>query len=445
MQKVKTVAEAVAFIHSRQRFKKTPSFKRLTALLAALGHPEKASRFIHVTGTNGKGSTSKMIAQLLRQAGLAVGLFSSPYIMRFNERIQDNAGPISDDDLLAVMQTIEPIVADLDQSEELGPTEFEIVTAAMFLYFKWRPVDVVVLEVGIGGTWDSTEIIPDKLISVITTVSLDHMRILGSTIAAIASQKAGIIQSQRPVVVGALPKEALAVVESKAHALQAPLYVLGTDFQASQPHQVDLVNQYFDFQNSGLKLTDIRLALQGNYQVENAAIAIQTVLLVAKPLGIDITATMIRQALGQVTWPGRFETVLDSPKQTIIDGAHNQAGIAALAKTLAGPYANQKVGIIFAALEDKNVHAMLSTLMTALPNIKLYVVPFQAPSKRQAVQLVDVQTWFKETTGIHFAKSWQSAYQALLADPSISTIVLTGSLYFISAVRQSLLEHQEKK
>lgn len=444
METVKTVAEAIAFIHSRQRFKKTPSFERLTALLTALGHPEKASRFIHVTGTNGKGSTSKMIAQILRQAGLAVGLFSSPYITRFNERIQDNAGPISDEDLLGLVQTIVPIVHELDQVAGLGPTEFEVITAAMFLYFQRQPVDVVVLEVGIGGLWDSTEIIPDKLIAVITTVSLDHMQLLGSTIEAIAQQKAGIIQSQRPVVIGNLPAAAQQVIRDQAKALQAPLYTLGSNFQVRPGQIVESQDQLFDFESPRVKLKNVHLALRGRYQIANAAVAIETVLLVAPALGLVVTAAMVRQALAEVTWPGRFELVRTQPKPTIIDGAHNEAGITALTQTLASQYPRQQVGVVFAALTDKKFQTMLTELIT-LPAITVYLVPFQAPNKRQAVQPDDVKENGAVAKGIHFAKDWQTAYQALLNEPTIQTIVLTGSLYFVAEVRQVLLENQEKK
>src|SRR5699024_690356 len=199
MAKIETVRDAIDYIHGRHKWTKTPTFERLNKILARLGHPEQQLKYVHVTGTNGKGSTSKMIAQLLRASGLKVGLFTSPYILKFNERIQDDRGNIKDADLLDLVQRLAPIVEQLDVELPTGLTEFETLTVLMFMYFTEHPVDVVVLEVGVGGTWDSTTVIPDKIAAVITTVGLDHMHVLGNTITEIATQKAGIIQRQRPL------------------------------------------------------------------------------------------------------------------------------------------------------------------------------------------------------------------------------------------------------
>ena len=199
---IESYAEALNFIHGRTKFKKIPTLDRMRLFLERLGNPQKGLKYVHVTGTNGKGSTVAMLRSMLMAAGLNVGSFTSPFITRFNERIALNAQPISDEDLTRLARKVEPVVQQLDQELPTGgPTEFEIDTAIMFCYFAEKQPDLVLLEVGIGGLYDSTNVIT-PLVSVITTVSWDHMKYLGDTLAKIAHQKAGIIKRGVPVVIG---------------------------------------------------------------------------------------------------------------------------------------------------------------------------------------------------------------------------------------------------
>ena len=202
---IESYAEALNFIHGRTKFKKIPTLDRMRLFLDRLGNPQKGLKYVHITGTNGKGSTVAMLRSMLMKAGLNVGSFTSPFITRFNERIALNAEPISDEDLTRLARKVEPVVQQLDQELPTGgPTEFEIDTAIMFCYFAEKQPDLVLLEVGIGGLYDSTNVIT-PLVSVITTVSWDHMKYLGDTLAKIAHQKAGIIKKGVPVVIGQLP------------------------------------------------------------------------------------------------------------------------------------------------------------------------------------------------------------------------------------------------
>lgn len=433
MIELNTAADAIAYIHGRHKWKKTPSFDRINALLDRLGHPERASKYVHVTGTNGKGSTSKMIAQLLRAAGLTVGMFTSPFILQFNERVQGNDGNIPDDILLDIMRRIAPITEALD--EELpqgGPTEFETLTAMMFVYFAEHPVDVVVLEVGIGGTWDTTEVIPDKLVSVITTVGLDHMQVLGNTLAKIATQKSGIIARQRPVVTGRLPEEAQQVVTTVANALGAPLYRLGDEFEAKMLPSQTSWGETFDF--AGVHdFKDIFVDLMGNYQIDNAGVALEAASLVADELGVPLTSEMVAKALQTVTWPVRFERVSEQPL-TVLDGAHNQHGVDALAETLRTRFADKRIHVIFGALADKNYSAMLHTLAD-LPNVDLHVTHFQNPGARVALDPTEAA---RQVTGhdVTVHESWREAYRTIAdAMGPDDMILFTGSLYFVSEVR----------
>ena len=405
-------------------------------MLARLGHPERASQFIHVTGTNGKGSTSKILAQVLRAAGLRVGLFTSPFIMTFNERIQDEHGNIPDADLLAIMQQIQPIADELDQIlADGGPTEFETLTAMMFMYFAQHPVDVVILEVGIGGTWDSTQVIQDKLAAVITTVGLDHTHVLGDTLAEIATQKAGIIQRQRPVITGDLPVEAAAVIDTVATAAGAPIYRLGHEFNV-KPLAGTAVGEAFNMTGT-LALADLMVSLKGRYQMDNAAVALQTAALVLPMFQRTLTVAIARAGLASVTWPVRFEKIASQPT-IILDGAHNLHGVKALAETIRQQYQTQRVFVLFSALADKNYPAMLQQLAD-LPNVHVNVVGFQAPGHRIEMNL---QAASQAVTGqmVSVYDDWQAGYAAVQTQLKPTDVVIfTGSLYFVSEVRAALI------
>ena len=440
MAKIETVSDAIDYIHGRHKWAKTPTFERLNKILARLGHPEQQLKYVHVTGTNGKGSTSKMIAQLLRASGLKVGLFTSPYILKFNERIQDDRGNIKDADLLDLVRRLAPIVEQLDVELPTGLTEFETLTVLMFMYFTEHPVDVVVLEVGVGGTWDSTTVIPDKIAAVITTVGLDHMHVLGNTITEIATQKAGIIQRQRPLIVGRLPKDANQVLNTVANAMGAPIYRLGQQFQATSLAAGDEWGERFQVTGS-INYQNLFVDLIGKYQIDNAAVAIQTAQIVAKYFKRSLTAAMIDSALETVTWPVRFEKVATNP-EVILDGAHNEPGVRALVETLRTRFSKRRVHVLFGALSDKNYPKMLQ-LLAELPNVALHVVGFQGPNNRQPINPSEVleQTAMAD---LMMHKNWQQGYQTVRAGIQPDDLILfTGSLYFVSEVRQAFATANE--
>lgn len=435
MIKITTVAQAIDYIHSRHKWTKTPSFERLNKILDLLGHPERQSKYVHITGTNGKGSTSKMVAQLLRKSGLRVGLFTSPYILKFNERIQDDNGSIRDADLLALMQELAPIIEELDKTLPSGLTEFETLTVLMFMYFAKHAVDVVILEVGVGGTWDSTTIIPDKIVSVVTTVGLDHMHVLGNTLTEITTQKAGIIQKQRPVVVGRLPAEADDVIDTVASALGAPVYRLGEHFKTKNQQPTQAWGETFTVTGT-VNYEDVFVDLIGRYQIDNAAVALQTAALVCDYFGIILTREHVSAALRTVTWPVRFEKISSQPA-IVLDGAHNEPGVQALVRTITDRFSQQTVHLLFGALQDKNYAKMLQ-LLADLPNVDLHVVGFMGPNNRQPVNPnTAVQQIKNQTVTVH--ESWQSGFAAVTSQMQKDDLILfTGSLYFVSEVRQNL-------
>lgn len=341
---------AMEYIHAVQWAGHKPGLTRTRTLLAALGDPHKQLKFVHVAGTNGKGSTAAMLASCLRAAGYHVGLYTSPFINRFNERIQVDGEQISDDELVRLVEKIKPAA---DAMTDV-PTEFEIITALGMLYFAEKKCDIVVLEVGLGGTLDSTNIIDAPECAVITALGMDHVKELGPTIADIASAKAGIIKEGRPVVsYGGVP-EADAVIEKKAAEMHAPLTVV--DFNKLRCDGGNLDEVTFDFDS----LNGVKLPLIGSYQPKNAAVAITT-LRVLRENGWNIPEDAIRQGLETVSWPGRFELLRHAPA-FLLDGSHNAHGMRATVQSLRDRFPGEKFVFLVSIMADKDVSEMLALL-----------------------------------------------------------------------------------
>lgn len=434
---IESYAEALNFIHGRTKFKKIPTLDRMRLFLERLGNPQKGLKYVHVTGTNGKGSTVAMLRSMLMAAGLNVGSFTSPFITRFNERIALNAQPISDEDLTRLARKVEPVVQQLDQELPTGgPTEFEIDTAIMFCYFAEKQPDLVLLEVGIGGLYDSTNVIT-PLVSVITTVSWDHMKYLGDTLAKIAHQKAGIIKRGVPVVIGQLPPSALQVITKEATEKNAKIYELGKDFSAQKINQ-NAIKAEIIYDGGQLHHFRSTLGLAGDYQVENAAIAITTVQIVLTKLGIPVIVADLKKGLAMTQWPGRMETVIDEPL-VLLDGAHNLPGMQALVKTIRDDFSDREVYVLVAILADKQYELMLGEL-ASLGNVHLMVTNFAGPGpKRPSANLTTTIGEFKTKHPIQVAENWQTGFVKLSQELTVDDVmIITGSLYFVSEVRKNL-------
>ncbi|MFT8823898.1 MAG: folylpolyglutamate synthase/dihydrofolate synthase family protein [Liquorilactobacillus mali] len=429
--------QAISFIHGRTKFKKIPTLARMRLFLKYLGNPEAGLEVIHVTGTNGKGSTVAFLRELLEEQGLKVGTFTSPFIVRFNERIQINKQMIPDNKLLNLVNFIVPIVAQLDEEladAEGGPTEFEIVTALMFLYFSQEKVDIAVVEVGIGGTFDSTNVISKPLVSVITTVAHDHAKLLGNSLAQIAGHKAGIIKENRPVVVGNIPEEALDVIKKKVKEKNAKLYTPSENYSFKEASKKALWGEVIDYDGFGLTINDLRTSLMGEFQRENAAVALSAFLIVSMQKKWHVNSKEIRLAVKRATWPGRFEAVSEKPL-VVLDGAHNVAAIDMIAKTIRKNFKSQHVYIIAAMLADKRPREMFAQL-SQLPNTTIYGTTFAGP--RPVAKVKDVTV---KSEGIEYSKNWQEALVKIVAQMSEEDIILiTGSLYFVSEVRHYFLD-----
>lgn len=431
---ISTYEEALNFIHGRTKFKKIPTLKRMRRFLAELGNPQDGLRYIHVTGTNGKGSAVAMMRSMLLASGLDVGSFTSPFITRFNERIEYNAKQISDEDLVRLTNRVAKVVAKLDQElPEGGPTEFEIDTAIMFCYMAEKKPDVVLLEVGIGGLFDSTNVIIPA-VSVITTVGWDHMKYLGNTLAEIAQQKAGIIKDGKPVVIGNLPESAERVVRSTAAKLNSTVYALGDDFKISKEKSHHFYAE-IKYQGPGLPNFCCQLGLGGDYQVENAGVALMATQQFLNSLHLPVDRTALKKGLASTCWPGRLEVVNDSPL-VLLDGAHNLPGVQALVKTIKDDFSDRDVYLLVAILADKQYDLMLGEL-ASLGNVHITVTHFAGPGpKRPSADLATVAKEVPARYPIQVNEQWQLAFQEIASQLSGEDVmIVTGSLYFISEVR----------
>lgn len=428
------INDAIAWIHSRLPFGSRPGLERVQALLDLVGHPEKMVPTIHIAGTNGKGSTVSGLMELIKECGLTVGTYTSPYVESFNERIAIDGKPIADADLVALVEKYRPLVEQLDADEAVqGITEFETLTAMALDYFREQAVDVAIVEVGLGGLLDSTNVV-EPMLCAITTIGLDHTDILGDTLEKIAAQKAGIIKPGVPVVTGNISSDALAVIESVATKNQAPIYRFGKEYQVEYRHPHEQWGEVFDFHNEQGKLVDLHTSLVGRHQPENAGVAVELFYQFCQLKGLPFSAKDVRQGLKQVQWPARMERLSQEPL-ILLDGAHNDHAIKRLVENMKKEFKDYQIHILFSALSTKDVRGMIEQLLE-LPNARIYVTTFDYP---KAIHLDDHFTELPEDR-ITVVSLWQFGLAELLEKMTNEDLLLvTGSLYFVSEVRELLL------
>ncbi|KAF1303765.1 bifunctional folylpolyglutamate synthase/dihydrofolate synthase [Candidatus Enterococcus willemsii] len=432
---LQTVEEAIEWVHSRLPFGSRPGLERIEALLALLDHPEKNVPMIHVAGTNGKGSTVSYLRAMIQETGLTVGTFTSPYIESFNERIAMNGVAISDEELLGLVKKIRPLVAQLDEDEQLsGITEFEVLTAMAFVYYAEQQVDVAIIEVGLGGLLDSTNVI-SPMLTAITTIGMDHMDILGDTLEEIAEQKAGIIKEGIPVVTGNIQEKALRVINRIAEQKHAEVHRFDQAYQVTYKHPDAQWGEVFDFYNESGRLPELKTSLLGKHQVENAGVAIQLFYLYCQTVKIPFQEKNVREGLKRTFWPARMERISEEPL-VILDGAHNEHAIKRLVENIKQEFSNYRIHILFSALETKEISTMIHQLLE-LPNANIYLTSFDYP---KALRLEKNYQKIDEKR-IQIASLWQFGLADILEKAEEDSLVLvTGSLYFVSEVRNLLQE-----
>lgn len=343
-----SMSQALHYIESSGWQARTPGLQRIALLMERLGNPEKALRFVHIAGSNGKGSTAAMLDAILRAAGFRAGLFTSPHLLRYNERIQVDGAPVSDGAFSALAEEIQEAAAGLPESL----SEFEILTAMGFLHFLREKCDLVVLETGMGGRLDSTNVIPPPEAAVITSLSLEHTAFLGDTLEKIAGEKAGIIKPGTPVVLCGQTPEAEGVIRETCAALGCPLTVTGEVRRRSG----DLFGQRISYRER----ENLFLKLPGVYQCRNAAVVLDTVE-VLRRRGWRIAEDAVRAGLAGAVWPGRFEVLRREPL-FLLDGAHNLDGVLALAECLRACVPEGGLTFLMGVMADKDYGAMLDAV-----------------------------------------------------------------------------------
>ncbi|MGM0215111.1 bifunctional folylpolyglutamate synthase/dihydrofolate synthase [Enterococcus sp. AZ109] len=428
-----TIEEAVDWIHSRKKFGSRPGLERVQALLNKAGNPEKQVPVIHIAGTNGKGSTVAYLRSILAAAGLTVGSFTSPYIEEFNERIAINGKSIADEDLITWVERYQPLVAELDQDAAInGITEFEVLTSLALDFFLEQKVDIAIIEVGLGGLLDSTNVV-QPLLTAITTIGYDHTDILGETLPEIAMQKAGIIKKDVPIVTGNITAEALTVIKQKAENEQAALYQYGKDYQVDYLKPDGSWGERFNYTSDVGRISKLKISLLGRHQIENAGVAIKLYQLYCQQKQLIFEEKAVRNGLLAAQWPARMEKISDEPL-VILDGAHNDHAIKRLVENMKREFSEYNIHILFSALETKDIDSMLKDLRK-IPHAHLYITTFDYPKSLNLSRFDD-----QETDRFSVVSLWQFGLAEILEAMDDSDLLLvTGSLYFVSEVRQLLL------
>ena len=342
--------ESLEYIHSISWTFCKPGLERISELCRKLRDPQDSLKFIHVAGTNGKGSFCSMLDSVLRKAGLRVGLYTSPYIRFFNERMCIDGMPISNEELAEITSYVRPIADEMTDK----PTEFELITAIAFEYFKRHSCDIVILEAGMGGRLDSTNIINTPVLSVITGIALDHTAFLGDTVEKIAAEKAGIIKNGIPVIYGGEDMSAQKVIMDTA-VLRGSEFV-SVNYEDLKVRSATLDGSVFDFEGHN----DIKIKLLGTYQPRNASVVLKCVDKL-RVLGYNISDKALGEGLYDAEWRGRFE-IIDRLPLTIFDGAHNPQGITSAVESIKKYFGNQKIYVLTGVLKDKDYSYIAKTI-----------------------------------------------------------------------------------
>lgn len=423
--------EVLAWLESLGQFGSRPGLERINQVLDALGRPEKGLNIIHVAGTNGKGSVCTFVSSVLTAAGYRTGLYTSPHLVHYTERFQINGVAPEEEDLAPYFTQVRDATERLYASSGLILTEFEVLTVVAFLYFTAQQVDYLVLETGMGGRLDATNVVTPKLV-VITRIGLDHTAILGSTLAAIAGEKAGIIKQQVPVVLAAQEPEAAAVIRATAQKNKAAFYA-AEEVVSVYPKDHNLSGQRFDIKIADRWLPNLYIKLLGSHQLENVATA-ACALQVLTEQGVCVSEAEFRQGLAGASWPARFELVNTNPL-AIVDGAHNPNGAEALTRTVREYLQGWQLILVVGLLGDKDINAIVKLMasfateaIVTRPDSPRAAAPNEVATKFRAFG-VKAQAEADIGTAVNKALS--------IAGPK-DAVLVCGSLYLAGKAREIL-------
>jgi dihydrofolate synthase/folylpolyglutamate synthase len=432
-----TAQEAIAWIVGRmEKLGIKPGLQRMQLLMEKLGHPERRLKFIHVAGTNGKGSTCAYLSSVLQTCGYDVGTFTSPYLEKYTNRIQVNGADIEDDVLLRLVNEMKPIIDELAETEVGSPSMFEISTALAIMYFgKVAYPDYVVWETGLGGRLDSTNIV-NPVVTIITNVGHDHMEILGDTLELVAAEKAGIIKAGVPVITAVQPQEGWSVIEQIAKAKKATLYSLGNQFDYTNVIS-ELDHQTFDFNGPFRNIEGVPISLNGQHQLKNAAVAVMTLEVLRQYYACIVDDQDLYKGLKETHWPGRLEMISNEPR-ILLDGAHNPEGAATLAAALQSVYSYRKLHLMMGMLSTKNHKGYLRHILPLVDTLILTEPDFH--KKGDASMLAELARELlhdmNRKVDIVVERDWKRALEALTSRTEQDDLaVVSGTLYLISDVR----------
>ena len=424
--------EALSWIHSIRRFGMNQGLQRIEALLGYLGDPHKKLPYLHIGGSNGKGSIAAFTSSVLECAGYKTGLYTSPYLEQFTDRMSVNGAEISGEHLAELASALKPLTERIAADPTLGqPTEFEVVTALALTFFAEMKPDIVVLEVGLGGRLDATNVV-SPLVSVINTVSLEHTQILGDTITAITREKGGIIKNMTPLVTQAT-QEALPVLEDICRGKEAPLYRLGRDFH-NEVVSSDLEGQVFHYYGLHRNFSALQIPLLGEYQINNASVALAALELLEEK-GFPWDEESLRRGLKTTHWPGRLEILGDHPL-LVIDGAHNAEAFRELRRVLLQLFSKRKLILVLGFLADKAAAELLPEIV---PDAEAVILT--KPLSPRAADPLDLEGIAREICQCsvfveeEISAAIEKAFSLAAAE---DMILISGSLYLIGEARRIL-------
>jgi dihydrofolate synthase / folylpolyglutamate synthase len=400
----------------------------MRVLLDLLGNPQNSYICVHVAGTNGKGSVCAMVSSILQHQGYRTGLYTSPHLVRFNERIQINREPVSDEELIAFIDEVEMAAAKLPSLGHRDVTFFEFTTAIAFLYFQRRQVEVAVIETGMGGRLDATNIMIPA-VSIITSIGLEHTAYLGDTIEKIAAEKAGIIKPGRPVILGSLSEDARDVISARAHEINAPLYVA--------EDQVNVTARSVGWEGQSLQITSeqvsygtVKLPLPGRHQAANAAVAVAVAECLNNVVGVVVSDEAVKKGISETSWLARGQLLSDNPP-ILLDGAHNPEAAAALAEWTKKAAGKKPLGLIAGFLSDKDPAAFMRSFSGRARRV--WIVPIHSD---RAMSVEDIAHRLNFIPHVDTAPDFNQAITAARAwaEAEDGIIIITGSLYLAGEV-----------
>lgn len=422
--------EFMEMLAKRRRFGMRQGLEVIRELLARMGNPEKELVAVHIAGTNGKGSVAAIIDAVLRSAGLPVGKYTSPHLLYFNERICCNGRMVSDDELSKALTEVEAAAVEIEAAGHDAPTFFECATAAAFKIFRQNQIKLAVIETGLGGRLDATNVVM-PLVSVITRIGLDHTQWLGETVEEIAKEKGGIIKPGRPVVLGAMPDEARVVLEEIANRQGSPL-VISEKMVTINAVKFSLEGLTVHISTNARDFGKIKSGLVGTHQYENIATAMAALAQIEEELGYTLPDSAYKSGLSEVVWPGRFQIVSKAPP-VIVDGAHNPDGARALSQTLKQARFRGPIGMVAGFCEDKDYDTFLQIMKGIVS--KAWAITVLSPRALAGEQVRNhmIAAGIDATIAADSSLSGTVAEALAWAEKEQGAIIVCGSLFLVGA------------